>query len=279
MSIDYLLVGPATIDLIPTGTTLGGTVSYVAPLLHSFGMRAGILTSAQAGHGLLDELQQFADVHVKLATHTTTMANIYETRERRQEVHAVANMLTYEDIPTGWLSAPIVHLAPLVNRVDPAIVHRFPNSLILLTPQGWMRKWGDDRTVRFQRWFDPDIVRAADLVVFSRHDIQAAPDLEDEFARLAKYLVITDGVRGGIVYQNGVPSSYDAYPVEEQEPTGAGDVFAASLIASLSILDQNMRQAVQVAARLAAIAVTRSGLRGVPTPDEVQAALKEVQDD
>ena len=74
----------------------------------------------------------------------------------------------------------------------------------------------------------------------------------------------------------GVPSAYDTPQVNLVHPTGAGDVFAASLLASLHLLD-HMQAAIQTAAYLAAISVTRVGLDSAPTPEEVEQALAQIQ--
>ncbi|NOG52580.1 MAG: carbohydrate kinase family protein [Chloroflexi bacterium] len=57
-------------------------------------------------------------------------------------------------------------------------------------------------------------------------------------------------------------------------PTGAGDVFASSLLCALHVTG-SIRTATEVAAQLAAESVTRFAIEGTPTPDEVRAALAE----
>ena len=54
-------------------------------------------------------------------------------------------------------------------------------------------------------------------------------------------------------------------------------MFAASLLASLPEVNNNIEMAVNVAARLAAISVTRAGTDSFPTFEEVQAAMLENQ--
>ena len=73
----------------------------------------------------------------------------------------------------------------------------------------------------------------------------------------------------------GNPTNYSTLQVELVHPTGAGDVFAASLLSSLHALNGDYCAATQVAARLAAISVTRFGLESAPTAAEVQASLSE----
>ena len=181
-------------------------------------------------------------------------------------------------LPVGWLDAPLVHLAPLVDEVDYSIASHFPDATVLLTPQGYLRRWDADRRVHFKRWLDKDVLSQVNIVIFSKADIVGAPELEYEFAQASEHVIVTDGIKGGIYYHNGQPTPYAPYPVEEVEPTGAGDVFAASLLASLLKVNHDMQSALKVAARLAAISVTRLGTRDTISADEVQQALSAAQE-
>ncbi len=271
---EYLLVGHITADLTPSGRRLGGTVSYAARVASAFGLPVKLLTSAQQDEPLLEELQPYvAEMAVLPAAATSTFENIYQQGRRTQYIRGVAAPITAADVPAGWQNAPLVHLAPLTGEVDPQIVHAFTDSFVLLTAQGWFRQWGEDGRVRFKRWFDPDIVRALDVVVFSIEDIAEAPDLEPLMAQVAKCLIVTRGAEGGTYYYQGQVFHYDTLPLEEVDVTGAGDVFAASLLSSLRFFNNDLHKAIQVAARLAANSIMRVGLEGTPTPDEVRDAL------
>src|SRR5688572_10917713 len=133
--IDYLLIGHLTADIVKDGRLLGGTVSYAAPVAHLFGHRVGLLSSAAAGENLHEPLIDIADVSIRTAKQTTTFENIYQGSKRTQYVHGLAAPLTYEMLPVGWLDAPLVHLAPLVDEVDTSIASRFPDATVMLTPQ------------------------------------------------------------------------------------------------------------------------------------------------
>lgn len=275
---DYLLIGHATADLTPAGRMLGGTVSYAARVVQAFGLAAGVLTSAADPEPLLDELRPFTSQLIVLpAESTSTFENIYTPAGRIQYLRGVANKITTADIPLSWLPAPLVHLAPLTDEVDPQIVHQFPDATVMLTLQGWLRRWDADGRVHFKRWFDPDILRALSIVVFSEEDIAEAPELEQEFAGVVRHLFVTRAERGGTYYRDGVPIPYTTPQVELVHPTGAGDVFAAGLLCALHHFNGDYLAAVRVAARLGALSVTRVGMDGAPTPDEVQQALAENQ--
>jgi sugar/nucleoside kinase (ribokinase family) len=278
MTPDYLLIGHLTADLTPTGRLLGGTVSYAARVIQAFGLKAGILTSAAPGEPLLDQLHPYAGELIVLpGESTSTFENIYSPSGRIQYIRGVAASLRASDVPQAWKAAPLVHLAPLTGEVDPQIAAHFPDSTILLTLQGWLRRWDGDGRVHFKRWFDPDVLKHIDIVVFSEEDIAEAPELEAEFAGAVRHLFVTRAERGGTYYHQGQPSDYASPHVELVHPTGAGDVFAAGLLCSLHLLNGDIAAATRVAAHLAAISVTRVGLDSAPTSQEVGAALTEVQ--
>ncbi|MCA0452667.1 MAG: PfkB family carbohydrate kinase [Chloroflexi bacterium] len=274
---DYLLIGHATADLTPAGRLLGGTVSYAARVIHSFGLSVGVLTSAAPDEPLLAQLTPFVnDLVVLPASDTSTFENIYEPTGRIQYLRAVASKITPADIPAHWLAAPLVHLAPLTDEVDPQIAHQFKDATVMLTLQGWLRKWDTDGRVRFKRWFDADVLNDIDIVVFSEEDIAEAPELEQEFAGVVRHLFVTRAEKGGTYYHTGQPTRFSTPQVELVHPTGAGDVFAASLLSALHATNYDFKAATQVAARLAAYSVTRVGLDSAPGAEEVKAALIEV---
>jgi sugar/nucleoside kinase (ribokinase family) len=270
---EYLLLGNITADIAPGSRLLGGTVSYSAPTAAAFGLCVGLVTSAATEEPLLSQLEPVATICAKPAAETTTFENIYTSEGRVQYIRGVASPIVEADIPKAWHSAPLVHLGPIAAETDPSLARLFPQSTVLLTLQGCLREWGADGRVNFRRWFDADLIDDLDIIVFSEEDILAAPELEADIAAVARCLVVTRAERGGTVYLNGVRYEYPTPQVELIHPTGAGDIFAASLLASLRPLGGDVLLACRAAARLAAISVTRIGVEGVPTPDEVRAAV------
>lgn len=275
MRPDYLLIGHMTADLTPDGRLPGGTVSYATRTAASFGLRVALLTSVAEGDPLLDSLTPYGEIVSLPAAQTTTYENIYLPSGRVQYVRGVAAPITAAALPAHFLGAPLVHLAPIADEIDPQIAHQFKDSTVLLTLQGWLRRWDTDGRVHFKRWYDPSVLESIDVVVFSEEDIVESPQMEREFAGSVKHLIVTRAEKGGTYYHDGVAHDYTTPPVELVNPTGAGDVFAASLLASLPAMNNDLLAAIRVAARLGATSVTRYLLDGAPTADEVQAALKE----
>ncbi len=280
-AVEYLLIGHLSADLTPDGRRiLGGTVSFAARVAHAFGLRVGLVTSARPCEPLLAEVLPYVSgLKVVEAEATTSFENRYGAEGRTQFVRAQAAPIGLTDIPIEWMTAPLVHLAPLTGEVDAALARAFPSATTMLTPQGWLRQWDTDGLVRYKRWYDPAALAVLDMVVLSEEDIAADPALADLYAQAARCVVVTRGEHGGVCYHRGETFAYEADRVEVVDVTGAGDVFAASLLAAYALLGGKLRAAVQVAARLATRSVTRPGLAGAPTSEEAQQALAELRND
>lgn len=279
MAVDYALIGHVTADLTPDGRRLGGTVSYAARTAHAFGLKVGLLTSAPADDILLGEVEPYVSNLVNIpSAETTTYENVYSATGRTQYVRASAARITRRAIPRNFRDAPLVHLAPIAGEYEPgALVTLFPKARLLLTLQGMLRDWSADGRVRFKRWIDAAALKRIDVVVFSEEDILEAPELEREIAAACKRVVVTRAERGGTIYIDGEAHAYTTPQVEVVNPTGAGDVFAAGLLATWHILG-DFERAVPVAAALGATAVTRNLLDGTPTVAEVRSALRMAQE-
>ena len=57
-------------------------------------------------------------------------------------MRAVARDIDNALVPDAWKRARIVHLGPLVQEVNSNVVDLFPDALVGVTPQGWMRPVG-----------------------------------------------------------------------------------------------------------------------------------------
>lgn len=273
--IDVLLIGHMTADLVPGGRMLGGTVSYAAPTVHAFGHSVGILTSASYDEPLLKHLLPFGKLMVLPSENSLTYENVYSSSGRKQYVRATAEALTYGDVPNAWVNVPYVHLGPLAGEVDPAeMAKNFPKATVLLTLQGLMRQWDEKGKVSFKRWFDEEALKAIDIVVYSEEDITQYPQLTQEISAIVKHLLVTNGEKGGTYYHAGKSYHYDTLSVTPRDLTGAGDVFAASVLAALPRVGDDVFKAAQVAGRLAAYSVTRAGVESAPTPEEIESALQ-----
>jgi 1D-myo-inositol 3-kinase len=271
---NYLLIGHIAHDETPTGPKLGGTVSYSGSAAAAVGANVAIVTSAQPDDVVLGELPTNAQLHLIPAEKSTVFINTYIGDMRRQEMPSRAKTLSFEDVPEAWRSAEIIHLGPLDDEVNPDFVRPNPASLVVATPQGWMRSWDDKGIISPKSWADADcLLPVLDAVVFSEEDIHRDEALEGHYAALAKLLVVTRAANGCTVYQQGkAPLTFPALHVQVVDATGAGDVFAGVFFVMYQ-RTSSVERAAEVATQLASISVTRVGLQGIPTADEIKRIM------
>ncbi len=266
--LDYLVFGHVAKDLIPGGATLGGTAAYAALTARALGYRPGLVTAC--GDDL--DLQPLANLDCARTASlaSTTFENIYDPAGRTQFLRAQAVPLDASFIPAEWRAARLVHLAPLAREFSGALAAEFEGAFIGVTPQGWLREWNATGQVSKSEW--PEALATLPHVsaaVLSLEDIRGEWAVAERWAVATKVLVITEGEQGCTVFARGASTrKFAAAPATVVDPTGAGDVFAASFFVYLYETDDAWAAA-RFANQMAAVAVTRPGLAGVPGPEEV----------
>ena len=288
-SLQFLTLGHVTRDLRTDGSfSLGGTVTFAALTASRLGLAAGIVTCAASD--LLQEIQHaLPDIvlHVRPTAETTTFVNQYKQGFRTQYLYMRADDLHVTDVPPLWYSAPIVLLGPLAQEISPAIVALFQRRLgaiIAATPQGWLRRWDADGRVWPIRWqmaeqilplLDVLILSHDDLLPFANGNRLEADTMLHEWSLHVPLLVATDGRHGATLFQHGVVQQFPAYSVQEVDPTGAGDVFAAAFLVAL-YRHGNAEYAVDFANCVASFSIEREGVLGIPTMAMVEGRMRGV---
>jgi sugar/nucleoside kinase (ribokinase family) len=208
---------------------------------------------------------------------STTFSNEYTASGRVQKISHLAPELAYYHIPESWRKASLVHLAPVAREVPPNIIRMFPESRVYLTLQGWLRRWDEQGHVAPDTWPEAAyILQQAHAAVLSEEDVEGDQTTIEAMAAAAPVLVVTRGAQGADLYTRGSIHHIPAPTVQEVDPTGAGDIFAAAFFAQLHY-HGNPLQAAQFAVLLASDSVTRPGLAGAPTEETLYQINKEVQ--
>lgn len=257
---DYLAIGTITQDVTPQGMTMGGTVAYSGRVAQALGCRTAVVTSAGADYDLVGALPDIAVAKV-VAEYTSTFANIYAEGGRKQILYARSNDIGVADVPAGWEKTPIVHLGPLVDDLDPqAMIAHCRDSLIGLTPQGWLRQWDEDGHITPSRWAEAEaVLPLADAVVLSDEDLLDEAML-GQYRQWAKLLVMTEGPGGCTVFKGDEIRRFPAPDVVVSDLTGAGDTFAAAFFMRLYQTQGDAWQAAEFANYVASEAVTQPDL-------------------
>jgi len=272
--VDYLVIGHLTRDLTPQGPRLGGTASFSSLTALALGLRVGIVT-AWGNEIPITPLHSIPIVSYP-AESSTTFENIYTHQGRIQTVHSVAPNLDFYMVPEPWRQTPVVHLGPIAQEVEPRLVRHFPDSLIGLTPQGWLRAWDDKGHVHSCEWPEASfMLRHAGATVISVEDVDNDENRIDEMASYSRILAVTEASHGSRLYWNGDVRRFRPPSVKEVDATGAGDIYAAAFFMRL-YSTRDPWEAARFATQLSAYSVTRIGLDSVPTPEEIRECLAEV---
>lgn len=272
--VDYLVIGHLAHDLTPDGPRLGGTAAYSALTARAFGLRVGIVTACGSKTNL-DVLDGIPAVSVT-TEHSTTFENIQSNHQRVQVLHNLAEPIPFEIVPELWQRAPIIHLGPIAQELQPYLPPGFSPSLWGLTPQGWLRSWDEDGHVSTRNWPEAEFVLAkAGAAVISLDDVAGDEERIEMMAHAAPILVVTEGPAGARLYWHGDQRRFCAPEMDEVDPTGAGDIFATAFFIRL-YTTRDPWEAARFATQVAARSVLRSGLAGVPRPEEIRACMVEV---
>jgi sugar/nucleoside kinase (ribokinase family) len=272
--VDYLVIGHVTHDLTPTGPRLGGTAAFAGLTARALGFRVGVVTAS----GPKTDLGALGDIPVVSvpSTQSTTFENIYTKNGRRQVLHHRAALLSFDHVPEVWRRAAIIHLGPVAQEVGSILPGAFSPSLLGLTPQGWMRAWDESGRVRQTGWESAEQALAqAGAVVLSIEDVAGNEEQVEFIAAHTRVLAVTEAAAGSRLYWHGDQRRFHAPEKYDTDATGAGDIFAAAFFIRL-LTTQDPWEAARFATQLSAHSVTRKGLEGIPTAEEIQACIVEV---
>ncbi|MEW5868429.1 MAG: PfkB family carbohydrate kinase [Chloroflexota bacterium] len=272
--VDYLVIGHLTVDLTPNGLRMGGTAAYSALMARALGLRVGIVT-AWAGEVPLTALEGIP-VAIFPAEQSTTFENIQTPDGRIQYLRGLAPRLDYYHVPEAWRQAGIVHLGPVAQEVEPGLVRNFPSEALCITPQGWLRSWDGQGRVHASEWPEATFVlQRSNVAVISVEDVNGDEERIEEMAANCSLLAVTEAHQGARLFWNGDVRRFRTPQVEEIDPTGAGDVFAAAFFVRLQAT-RDPWEAARFATQVSALSVVRSGLASIPTTEEINACMVEV---
>ena len=273
---DFVAIGHVTLDRFGESTRPGGSALYAAVTAHRLGLSVGLLTS-HAEDFPLEVIPPRIEVVTVPAEETTLFEHRHEAQGRVSHVRTVASPLTAADVPEDWREAPLTLLAPVVDEVDPLIATLFTDGAVGAAAQGWVRQVKPDGLVVPRPWQSPDrLLHSVQTLFLSREDIlgQEAEVLE-WFQRLPVGVLTADRV-GALLFVNGERFEVQPRPAREVDPTGAGDVFAATFLIQYQ-RDGDPWLAAAAAACAGSLAVEGEGWSAVADRSALDAALLEYQ--
>lgn len=274
--LEYLVIGHVTADLTDSGPALGGTVTFSGLTASAMGLKTGIITAFNPS---LDTAS-LAALWVKNigSLETTTFKNISDGVHRTQFLYEKAVPIHVKDIPAFSKPPEIIHLGPVANEVDPAILAHFPNSLKCLTPQGWFRDTDADNHVIPKLWEESEYALGlADAAVISMEDVQYDEEIISKMASEIPIFVVTENYRGARVYWHNDARFIKAPKVKLVDDTGAGDIFATAFFYRFWST-RDPWEAGRFAVQIASASVSRTRLESIPTKAEIERVKLEIID-
>lgn len=295
-TLDVVHVGSASRDLTdddPRGWRLGGGVTYSALTTARLGLRTGAFVGVDDSAATAAELNLLRAAGVDLVLVPLDEGPVFINREtvsgRLQTCVAPGRPLPMAGLPLTWRSAPTWSLVPVAGEIEEVWLAAVPfDAFVSLGWQGLLRVLEVGREVVRLAPGPSRLVERADLVGVSRHDLPAEARPADllGWLRAGARLVVTDGPNGGRILlrtDNGSVRTrrYRAVAADRVvDPTGAGDVFLAALLADAiregtagSVSRREPRFELGFAASAASFVVEAPGLHGVPDLASVVSRL------
>ena len=276
MSITFLSIGHFCYDVSPNGYILGGSASYSTLTVRNLGYCARAVTTVGANFDQQHPQLNGIETVYHESPETTIFDNRYDEKGHRQQfILAVARQIKGNDIPIVWRHTDIAYLCPIADEISAEVVHCFSeDTLIGATPQGWLRQWDANGKVKAKQWETAkEVLPYIDVLILSDEDLRIYPDELEKYIQLTPIVVLTQGSRGATLFQNGTKLESNAYTVTEVDPTGAGDVFAASFLINYR-QTRSVEEALNFAHCVASFAVEGVGTTNIPKRAQVMSRLQ-----
>ena len=293
---DVVVVGAASRDRVPDdprGWRLGGAVSYAALAIARLGLRVGALVGADAeaadARELLGLRDAGADVRVVPLASGPVFDNIEEPAGRRQIAYSTAAPLPVDALPADWRGAPAWLLGPVAGELgDEWAAVPDDAAIVAIGWQGLLREVRSGQPVTRSAPAASPMLSRADLVAVSGTDFGPDTRIDDvtRFLRRGATVLVTSGAQGGLAAEVG-PDGLERlhhYPALRPDrfvdPTGAGDVFLATVLAARTkpqLVGGRIAQHYDLllAAAAASLLVEGPGLDGVPDRDAIRRRMAE----
>jgi hypothetical protein len=268
--IEFLAVGHLAVDYREGRRVLGGAAAYSCLAASRLGLAAAMVTAVGRDFDLFEPLDGI-EIHYHHQGVTTSFENVYDKATRHQRLLGRASPLSRDDLvalgPRLAEDAAVLY-CPIAGEITFPLQHMTGGGLCGVAPQGFFRRWDEEGTIFTAPWEGAtEQLTAVDFVSTSVTDPPEAEAFLRTVVDRVPVLAITEGDRGARIFTNGRGYHVPAFPREPVDPTGAGDVFAASFLVALREGREPLKAA-EFACCAASFAVEREGVDGMPPSRE-----------
>lgn len=290
-----LVVGHVTHDRYRGGFVAGGCAYYGAKVHEALGGQVRLATVVGEDFECYEALDDLEFVAVE-AGETTTFANYYpEDGPRFQILEARAS-----DVPEGLvgrkgLDADVVHLAPVCGEVDLAgWIGAVDASLVAINVQGWLKEPGEivepgrfeqmqsrgvdgpaPRIVETPWEVDDELLSAIDIACVSREDLLEQTGLLERLVDRVWVVALTRGQEGARIFVDGRATDVGVVETDVEDPTGAGDAFAAAFVHQIGAGLEPV-EAARWGAAAASIVIEGIGSRPTDSMEKLERRVRKV---
>lgn len=275
MTPELLIAGNIAKDVTADGWRPGGGVLYAAAQARRLGVRVAAVTASGPE---VDPASLLPDVewHVLPSGQTTTFENFYEGGRRRQRLLATGARIRLADLPGTCLRAPLALLTPVFHEIEVGAAGDLASrgAVVGVGAQGWLRRL-EGETVRPVPFDAAPAWLAGDVVFVSEEDVEE-PESVSVWRGRVGIVVLTRGRRGCTVWDESGRHDVSAASVQERDPTGAGDVFAAAFLVRYHETG-DVTGSARFATAAGALSVRGEGFASVAGREEIESLLERGQ--
>ncbi|MCL4232242.1 MAG: hypothetical protein KJ053_11715 [Dehalococcoidia bacterium] len=269
-----MVAGNVVEDRAPGGAWVpGGPSLYSARAAAALGARVTLITRLSPGFDrtTLEGL----DLRPIPATSLPRYANTYDAAGNRTQL-----LLCPGEPLDAHLSldapADALIVAPAYHEFDALPV--VPAHLLAVSYQGILRTAdGQGRVLHTPGPASATLPFSApgSFAFFSEEDTADPEGLAQALAGRGVTVFLTRGPQGATLFRHGEITSFPAVPASANDPTGAGDCFAAAFVVRF-VETRSVEKATLFALAAAALSVEGEGLASVPARAQVESRLARV---